>query len=180
MPRAPLIVNSASPSSEPVRQAVAREQMDVRRGWQLALGAGLCFVLAALVATLAIRVGTHLVTAWWLESLRRTVDWRIDGTNWRQGGETSVSFDSRNRFGSELKDQDLDHLSRLYCVARLDLAENDHNNKLGLARLRGLDFLAELNLARLDRYRNARYVSVSGPLTDACLVHLQPLRDSKT
>ncbi len=175
MTRAPLIVNSASPSSEPAAK-VAREQMDVRRGWQLALGAGLCFVLAALVATLAIRVGTHLVTAWWLESLRWTVDWSIDGKNWKQGGETSVSFDSRNRFGSELKNQDLDHLSRLFCVAKLDLAECATITNLGLAKLRGLEFLAELNLARLYPYRNARYVSVSGPLTDACVIYLKPLR----
>jgi hypothetical protein len=175
MTKASLIVSSASPSSEPAAQ-VAREQMEVRRGWQLVLGAGLFLALATLFVTFAIRVGTHLVTAWWLESLRCTVEWKIDGTNWKQLGETSVSYDSRNRFDSDFKDQDLDHLSRLFCVAKLDLAECDTITNLGLAKLRGLDFLAELNLARLYRYRYARYGSVSSPLTDACVINLRPLR----
>ena len=45
----------------------------------------------------------------------------------------------------------------------------------GLAALRGLDFLAELNLDRLDRYREHLFGRNSVPLTDACLVHLQAL-----
>ena len=82
-------------------------------------------------------------------------------------------------WNSELKNQDLDHLSRLFCVAKLDLAECATITNLGLAKLRGLEFLAELNLARLYPYRNARYVSVSGPLTDACVIYLKPLTPTR-
>ena len=46
----------------------------------------------------------------------------------------------------------------------------------GWPRLRGLDFLSELNLDRLNRFRHAQSSShIRLPLTDACLVHLQAL-----
>jgi hypothetical protein len=175
MTKAALIVDSASPSSEPFAQ-VAREQLEVHRAWQLALGAGLFLVLAALFVALAIRAGTHLVTVWWLESLDCTVDWNIDGKNWKQGGETSVSYEWRNLFVAQFNDKDFDHLNRLFRVVKLDLAECERITSTGLMRLHGLEFLAELNLARLNRYRHAQYGSVSTPLTDACVINILPLR----
>ena len=47
------------------------------------------------------------------------------------------------------------HLRKLHRVVSLNLAENDRITNKGLAALRGLDSLSELNLERLDRYRHA-------------------------
>ena len=118
----------------------------------------------------------HLVTAWWLESLHGMVLWDIDKTNWRQGGVTSVSFVARNSWIPRLRDGDLNHFRRLHRVVSLNLAENDRITNKGLSGLRGLDFLAELNLERLERYRHAQSGAFrTVQLTDACLVHLQAL-----
>ena len=123
-----------------------------------------------------IRVGSHLVAAWWLESQHGMVVWDIDETNWRQGGVTSVSFASRNFVESADSATAISiTFSKLHRVVSLNLAENDRITNKGLAELRGLDFLTELNLDRLNRYRHSPVRIASAPLTDACLVHLQAL-----
>ena len=135
--------------------------------------------LAVTVATLLVSgsflVGTHLVAAWWLESHQGMVTWDINGTNWRQGGVTSVSFGPRNFGFSRLEEADLKHLHKLHRVVSVNLGECDGISNKGLAVLRGLDFLVELNLDRLGRYRHLRFGGVPAPLTDACLVHVQTL-----
>jgi hypothetical protein len=173
MIKASFAVELASlPSNSPARAA---RQLEDHRAWRLVFGVGAFLIIAALFATFAIRVGTHLVTAWWLERLQCAVDWKVDETNWRQWGETSVSYDSRSFFGSRFEDKDLDHLKRLFHVVKLNLAECETITSSGLVRLRELDFLTELNLARLNRYRYARYANPLPPLTDACVQNLQPL-----
>jgi hypothetical protein len=152
----------------PYRQRARRSEALRRR-----VIAGLALTIATLLVGAFFLVGRHLFTAWWLERHDGTVLWNIDGTNWRQGGVTSVSFAARISWGPRLRDGDLDHFRRLHRVVSLDLSENDQITNKGLAGLRGLDFLSELNLERLDRYRNPRRFSI--PLTDACLVHLQAL-----
>jgi Leucine Rich repeat len=132
-------------------------------------------VIAALLVGAFFLIGQHLLTAWWLERQVGAVLWDIDKTNWRQGGATSVSFAARNSWDVRLRDGDLDHVRRLHRVVSLDLAENDRITNKGLSGLRGLDFLAELNLERLERYRQPQFGRISIPLTDACLVHLQTL-----
>ena len=129
--------------------------------------------IAALLVGAFFLVGQHLLTAWWLERQDAMVLWDIDQTNWRQGGVTSVSVAARNSWNMRLRDEDLDHFRRLHRVVSLSLAENDQITNKGLSRLRGLEFLTELNLERLDRYRNTSRFST--PLTDGCLVHLKAL-----
>jgi Leucine Rich repeat len=139
-------------------------------------------VVAALAVTLAtlivggwLFVGTHLVAAWWLEKHQALIVWDIDKTNWRQGGATSVSIAAGRFSFSRITDADLDHLHRLHRVVSLNLAESDSITNKGLTALRGLDFLTELDLDRLNRYRYFRIGMRSAPLTDACLVHLRAL-----
>ena len=142
----PLTVNSAVPRLQSLPKP-ERERFEVGRASRLALGVGLFVVLATLFAAFSIRVGTHLVTAWWFESLHCTVAWEVDETNWRDGGATSVSYRSRNSWNPIFGDSDLNHLRKLNRVVKLDLAECEKITNSGLARLRGLDFLTELNLA---------------------------------
>jgi hypothetical protein len=146
-------------------------QLQVRRRVFITV---LALALATLLAAVAIPVGRHLVTAWWLESLHGMVQWEMDETNWRQGGVTSVSFAARNWWNVKLSNGELKYLWNLHRVVSLDLAEKDGITTKGLAALRGLEFLSELNLARLDRYRPDRLGNLV-PFTDACLVHLQAL-----
>ena len=93
--------------------------------------------------------------------------WEIDKTNWRQGGVTTVELTALRAPDPRFSNFDLTHLRKLHRVVSLDLAENDQITNKGLAALRGLDFLADLNLERMDRYRNPESGRVSRPLTDA-------------
>ncbi len=77
---------------------------------------------------------------------------------------TSVSFRLEELAArNELSDGDLDHLRKLHRVVSLNLAESDKITNKGLAALRGLDYLSELNLERLDRYRHTGF-SIQSPL----------------
>jgi Leucine Rich repeat len=142
---------------------------------RLAFIVALFLVFGSLFTAFSIRVGTHLVAAWWFESHHCIVVWDVDETNWSKGGATSVSNVSRNSWNATINDSDLDHLRRLFRVVKLELAECDSVTTAGLAKLGGLDILAELNLSRLGRYRYARSGVTSAPLTDACLIHLKAL-----
>jgi len=135
----------------------------------------LFLVFAPLFAAISIRFGAHLATAWWFESLHCTVAWEVHQTNWQEGGSTTVSYGSRNSWNAKVNDDDLEHLRKLLRVVKLDLAECNSITNAGLAKLRGLTSLNELNLARLNGYRHARYGVTAAPLTDACLIHLQAL-----
>jgi hypothetical protein len=178
MPMGHLTVHSAGLDSES-RAPSARErwesQLGRRNALRLAFIVTLFLVFAPLFAAFLIRVGTHLVTAWWFESHHCIVVWDVDETNWSKGGATSVSNVSRNSWNATINDSDLDHLRRLFRVVKLELAECDSVTTAGLAKLGGLDILAELNLSRLGRYRYARSGVTSAPLTDACLIHLKAL-----
>jgi hypothetical protein len=177
-----LTVNSAGSHSASLSQS-ARERLESqlrrRRAIRLTFILALFLVFAPRFAAISIRVGTHLMTAWWFETLQCTVAWKVNETNWREGGTTSVSFGvsqgSRNSWNPIFSDADLDHLKKLFPVVNLNLAECNSITNQSLGRLRGLDFLNELNLARLNRYRHAQYGVASAPLTDACLIHLQAL-----
>jgi Leucine Rich repeat len=175
VPMAHLTANSARPHSRSLAERRS-ERFEGRRALRLAFATGLVLIFATLFAAFSIRVGRHQVAAWWFESLHCTVAWEIDDTNWRHGGATSVSYRSPNLRRANFNDDDLDHVKELLRVVKLELAECDKITNTGLARLRGLDFLAELNLERLNRYRYAQFGATSVPLTDACLIHLQPLR----
>src|SRR5262249_56176182 len=89
--------------------------------------AALVVAVTTLLFVLAHPVVNHLRTAWWLERLGCRIDWQIDGTNWRQGGVTSVSGVSRSGiqiFGAELVDRDLHYLLDLRPVQSLTLAQS--------------------------------------------------------
>jgi hypothetical protein len=175
VPMAHLTANSAGPSSQSFAPP-ERERLEGRRALRLAVVAGLFLVFASLFGAFSIRVGTHLVAAWWFKSLHCFVGWEVHETNWREGGTTSVSYGWKNSWNPKFSDDDLDHLRKLLRVVKLDLAECNTITNAGLAKLRGLDFLTELNLERLNRYRYARYGAPWDLLTNACLVHLQALR----
>jgi Leucine Rich repeat len=166
-------------STEPTPQADP-EWLRYRSRRREGLGRGIIAAVALAVAALLVGayflVGAHLVAAWWLQGLHGIVVWDIDQKNWQTGGVTSVSFVSKNSFfDTRINDGDLAHLSKLNRLVSLDLSENDRITDRGLAGLHGLDFLSELNLERLDRYRQHPSRVVSIPLTDACLPHLQAL-----
>ena len=169
---------TAARATEALRHAdpeLLRHRSRRRDAFRRGLIAAVALTVAALLVGAFFLVGQHLLTAFWLERQDAMVLWDIDQTNWRQGGVTSVSFAARNSWNARLRDEDLDHFRRLHRVVSLNLAENDRITNKGLSGLRGLDFLAELNLERLDRYRQPPTRLVSIPLTDACLVHLQAL-----
>ena len=88
-----------------------------------------------------------------------------------------MSFASRNVVESEDSATTISiTFGKLHRVVSLNLAENDRITNKGLAALRGLDFLSELNLDRLDRFRQPAFrLAIRLRLTDACLVHLQAL-----
>jgi hypothetical protein len=150
-----------------------RRQM-LRRG----LIAALVVTVTTLLFIVALPIGNHLGTAWWLERLGCRIDWQIDETNWWQGGATSVSC-SRVYvgaiYGADVGDRDLHYLLNLRPVQSLNLAECHEITDKGLAILGGLQHLTALDLTRLNRYRSDLNVFNSVPLTDACLVHLLSL-----
>jgi hypothetical protein len=146
----------------------------IRRGLIAALVIGVTTSLFVLARPIA----NHLLAAWWLERLGCRVHWQSDETNWRQGGVTSVSGvrpwgSAFQVFGADLGDRDLHYLLDLRPVQSLNLEESDRITDNGLAILGGLKHLTELDLARLNRFRDPGNNSV--PLTEACLVHLQAL-----
>jgi Leucine Rich repeat len=166
-------------STEPTPQADP-EWLSHRSRRREGLGRGIIAAVALSVAALLVGayslVGAHLLAAWWLQSLHGIVVWDIDQKNWQTGGVTSVSFVSKNSFfDTRINDGDLAHLGKLNRLISLDLSENDRITDRGLAGLHGRVFLSELNLERLDRYRQHPSRVVSIPLTDACLPHLQAL-----
>ncbi len=148
-----------------------------RRSDALRVGAiaALAISLATVVVSLSAIAGAHLIAAWWLGSVNGRVSWEIDKTNWQHGGETSVSFSLRNTCATSIGDDDLAQVRNLHRVVSLDLADNDRITEKGLASLRGLNFLSDLSLERLDRFRQPPARAVSIPLNNACLVHLQAL-----
>ncbi len=139
----------------------------------LSVVAALSFALAFLVIGAGSTIGVHFLTAWWLESLSATVTRNVDTTNWRHGGDTSVSFRPSPFFSLGFRDRDLHYLRRLHHLVSLDLAECSEITSKGLAALHGLDFLTDLNLERLSPYRKQTANHPFVPLTDACLTHLQ-------
>jgi Leucine-rich repeat (LRR) protein len=178
MPMSHQTVPLARPDLESLSES-KRERLEsrLRRGKALRLAfiVALFLVFGSLFAAFLIRVGTHLVAAWWFESLHCTVAWEVLETNWREGGTTSVSYGSRYSWNAKFDDDDLDHLRKLWHLVKLDLAECITITNSGLAKLRGLTFLEELNLARLDRFRLARNGVTSVSLTDSCVIQLRAL-----
>ena len=138
---------------------------------------GVIAVLSLFVAILVVgsgsTIGVHFLTAWWLESLSATVTRSVDKTNWRHGGDTTVSFQPTGFFSTGLRDRDLLYLRRLHHLVSLNLSECVEITDQGLAALHGLDYLTDLSLDRLGPYRERTAHFPFVPLTDACLVHLQ-------
>ena len=165
-------------AAEPLSRAVGqRIELQSRRRELLRKGTivGVSVTLAVLVVVVASFIGTHLIAKWWIESHQGDVVWEMDDTNWRQGGVTSVAFAPRRFSPALLGDADLVHLHRLVPVVSLNLSDNDEISDKGLAGLRGLDFLNELSLDRLGRFRPNSFGDRFPVLTDACLVHVQAL-----
>jgi hypothetical protein len=77
--------------------------------------------------------------------------------------------------GADLVDRDLRYFLNLHRVQSVSLAECGVITDNGLATLRGLNLLTELNLARLNQYRYAQFGVNQTRLTDACLVHLRSM-----
>ena len=165
-------------SAEPLSRAAGqRTELQSRRRELLRKGTivGVSVTLAAIVIVAASFVGTHLIASWWIQSHQGNVVWEMDDSNWRQGGVTSVAFAPRRFSPSLLGDADLVHVHRLFPVVSLNLSDNDEISDKGLAGLRGLDYLNELSLDRLGRFRPNSFGDRFPVLTDACLVHVQAL-----
>jgi hypothetical protein len=160
-------LRAVSPTLE---QRLGRREL-FRRGMILAV----VLSLATLVVGVSFVVGTHLFAAWWLEGHHGAVVWEINETNWREGGATTVELTAIHTWNPKIRNIELTHLRKLHRVVSVNLAENNGITNKGLAALRGLDSLVDLNLERMDRYRNPQSGRVSLPLTDACLVHVQAL-----
>ena len=137
------------------RASGQRTDLQARRRELLRIGliVGISVSVATLAVVAASFVGTHLAAKWWLESHQGVIVWDINETNWRQGGVTTASFPTGRFNLSNLSDSDLDHLHRLHRLVSLNFADNHEISDKGLAALRGLDFLTELSLERLVRYR---------------------------
>jgi hypothetical protein len=166
----------AAIASRPSDGRTDRTKQPPRRREALRLG-----VIGAVASAIAIVVGcsylvvTPLVLGWWLERQGATVSWEFDLTNWRHGGVTSVTFSPSNGWNPQLGNGDLESLRHLHRVVSLNLAESNKITGKGLAALRGLDYLQELTLDRLVRYRHPDWLLQQAPLTDSCLAHLQAL-----
>jgi hypothetical protein len=174
----PSMIQTTGPCSESLPRATRERFEDPlrrRQAMRRSVIAALALTLAALALIVSITVGTHLVAAWWLERLHCAVVWEMDNNNWRQGGVTRVYHSTRSWGWSDLGNADLNRLKRLHRVVSLDLAEADKITNKGLAALRGLVDLSELNLDRSERFRLAAFRAQVPPLTDACVVHLQAL-----
>jgi Leucine Rich repeat len=173
----PMSLPTRSPSKS--LRHVDREHVEHRSRRREVFRRGAIVAAALSLATLVLGayfvVGRHFVTAWWIEGLNGAVLWEIDETNWRQGGATTVELTAIRASNLRFSDSDLAHLGKLHRVVSLNLAENDQITNKGLAEIRGLRFLTELNLERMERYRNPQSGRVSVPLTDACLVHVLAL-----
>ena len=176
------MVPSTSLATRPAANAVrnaGRENLETllwrRDAMRRSVVVAVALSVAVLVLGLFTFVVAHLVAKWWIESQGGMVVWDIDKANWRQGGSTSVTFTSHRFWQSRLDNGELTHLHKLHRVVSLNLAENDRITNKGLAKLRGLDFLTELDLSRLDRFREPRFGGSFRPLSDACLVHLRVL-----
>jgi hypothetical protein len=142
-----------------------------RHLWRVGFVAALTIVLAVLLAGISIPVGIHLATGLWLGTLGGAVQWDMDETNWRQGGITRVSFRSRwQMWNNTFSDDDLHYLLNLHRVVSLNIAECDKITSNGLTTLRGLEFLTDLDLARLARYRFPASGGGPVPLDETCLV----------
>jgi Leucine-rich repeat (LRR) protein len=142
-------------------------------------------IAGALLAAFAIVgafyfVSIPLAAGWWLERQNAVVTWNIDENNWRKGGETSVVFSWTNTWRSSAKNSDLITIHKLHRVTSLHLAESDSITNKGLANLRGLNDLMELDLSRMESFRNPNVNRVWKPLSDACVVHLQALSRLET
>jgi hypothetical protein len=149
----------AAIASRPSDGRTDRTKQPPRRREALRLGVigAVASAIAIVVVGCSYLVVTPLVLGWWLERQGATVSWEVDLTNWRHGNG------------------DLESLRHLHRVVSLNLAESNKITGKGLAALRGLDYLQELTLDRLVRYRHPDWLLQQAPLTDSCLAHLQAL-----
>ena len=105
MPMSHQTVPLARPDLESLSES-KRERLEsrLRRGKALRLAfiVALFLVFGSLFTAFSIRVGTHLVAAWWFESHHCIVVWDVDETNWSKGGATAVSNVSRNSWNATI------------------------------------------------------------------------------
>ena len=100
----------------------------------------------------------HLVAKWWIESQGGMVVWEIDEANWRQGGSTSVI--SSQRFWHPRLDDMISLTFTSYIASSASISPKTIELPTrGWPSLAGLSFLTELDLARLDRFRESRFAA---------------------
>jgi hypothetical protein len=128
-------------------------------------------------------VATFTIVSWcWLQphllatssiKLRGgSVSWDWDDGNWRHGGSTTVDFASSA--ATVLKDSDLAVLPKLKHVVGLQLGNCAGITDQGLAVLRKLPDLEQLDLGRSPEFMR-HLQRTDPPLTDAALDHIKGL-----
>jgi hypothetical protein len=133
------------------------------------IGVGLLGLVAG-GSFLAAPVVRHYRAAFALAATGFTVDWRPDPESQTGGGYTAV-HGSQHSFLAHSMDDELKILSNLQNLEELNLAECNVS-EAGLAPLRDLKGLKELNLSRTDHYR---YGGFPGGFSDGCLIPIQGL-----
>jgi hypothetical protein len=134
----------------------------------------LVLFLVALVALLSIPAFRALQTALWIQTRGCTLEWQFDSTNWWYGGTTDVICP---RFrGSSLGDDELRILKHLPRVRSVQVAECERITDGGLGALVDLPYVTHLDLSRVNRFRQSAWHENLPPLSDACLVPVEPLK----
>jgi hypothetical protein len=144
----------------------------LRRG----LITALIVAIVGFVSWIAVPVIGHLKVAGMARAANFSVDWQLDSENWIRGGVTDVRFNQRWFFFREHHEIDLALLPDLFNLESLGLAEFPVT-EAGLAPLRQLIHLKELNLSRMNQFGDGQ--ALSG-LSDDCLVPVQWLAELRT
>jgi hypothetical protein len=164
---------SSEPSSAPLSAALReRAEHAKRMHYSQITRRTLTTLLVVLIvlglSLVGFRVMEHVKTSWFLEASGFHVDWQIDETNWRRGGNTSLSWHSQGwmrRFHVE----EVKAMSRLFGVKSVNLSECPVTEQ-GLSALREFHDLEELNLSRLY---HLKYGSEPAAFGDGYVVALQ-------
>jgi hypothetical protein len=142
-----------------------------RRRWAVRMTAG---VVAVLACTLGPPVFQHFGTQLWLTLLGAQVHWDWNDDNWTGGGATSVWFPVSFRSNSAFGNAGVARLRHLRRLEALDLSNAFDVSAVGLADLKRLPDLKDLDLDRVEDKSSA--VTAPPPkFADDDLVHLEPL-----
>jgi len=116
----------------------------------------------------------HLQESLWLTLLGANVEWNFNDDNWREGGETYLSFPVTFRANGGFKNNDVAGLRSLHRLQTLDLSNVYDVSSLGLAHLWKLPDLKVLDLGRLEDTASP-IVAPPPKFSDGDLVHISPL-----